>query len=185
MSDCVVRFGSIADICNAPTHVCFTPPQKRASDGGSVRQRVQGTLRRYASESPVVNRCRSRGLRIFDFYPNYSLGRRLRSAKSKSPCSCRPVRKRQLGACNVWRDPEMSGCLPDLSPAVTANSETSVPSVARKHSPDRSRSAGSRFSIWEYVPSLRSHVVIYISVQAMVLAVPAWTLAVLTLFPGP
>jgi hypothetical protein len=138
----MIRFGSKADICSAKRHVRFTPN----SDIDCVLRKS----RRYP--------CRRRGLRIFDFYRNYSRGRRLRSARGKSPCSCRPVRRRQLGACNVRRDPEMSGCLPDLSPAVTANSETCVPSVARKHSPDRSRSTGSRFSIWEYVPSLRSRV---------------------------
>src|SRR4029453_2086188 len=44
----------------------------------------------------------------------------------------RPVRRRQLGECNVSRDLEMSQCLPDLSLAVTANSEKSVPSVTRR-----------------------------------------------------
>src|SRR5262245_20269128 len=109
--------------------------------------------------------------------------------KGNCPCSCRDwlrlVRRRQLGECNVWRDPEMSRFLPDLSPVVTANSERSVPSVARRRTPDRWRSAGARFSIWEYVRSVSSRVGIYISAQAMVLAVRVSIIAVWTLFPGP
>src|SRR5262245_43189033 len=109
-----------------------------------------------------------------------SLGRRLRPARGKSPYNCRdwprPVRKRRLGECNEWRDPEMSRRLRDLSPAVTANSETSAPSVERTHNPGRWLSAASRFSLWEYAPDPPSRVGIYISAQATVPAPPVWTL---------
>jgi hypothetical protein len=65
-----------------------------------------------------------------------------------------------------WVGATSSAVLRSLGPPgrVSANSETSAPSVERTQTPSRSRAVGSQFSVWEYSPA----VIIYLGLCAYV-----------------